>query len=123
MKDMNPINLLTLLNSYGDIIQLNQKLDTKTIIEELEKLEWEQGPNGKKGINLTGPEKGLGLDDKNKHDKDQPLNENLLKCPSLYDFFKQWSNLARCRAVKLESGSFFTMHLSLIHISEPTRQP
>ena len=30
--------------------------------------------------NLTGPEKGLGLEDKNKHDKDQPVNENLLKC-------------------------------------------
>jgi len=110
MKDTNPINLLTLLNSYGDVIELSQKLDSNEVISELEKLDWEQGPNGKQGINLTGPEKGLGLDDKNKHDADQPVNENLLKCPSLYSFFKQWSNLARCRAVKLEAGSFFTMH-------------
>ncbi len=110
MKDTNPINLLTLLNSYGDIIELNQTLDSEQVIKELEQLEWEQGPNGKQGINLTGPEKGLGLDDKNKHEKDQPVNENLLKCTALYDFFTQWSDLARCRAVKLEAGSFFTMH-------------
>ena len=110
MNDINPINLLTLLNSYGDVVELNQKLDSDQVIKELEQLEWEKGPNGKQGINLTGPEKGLGLEDKNKHDKDQPVNENLLKCPSLYSFFKQWSNLARCRAVKLEAGSFFTMH-------------
>ena len=110
MTDTNPINLLTLLNSYGDIIELDQKLDTEKVIQELEQLEWEQGPNGKEGINLTGPEKGLGLKDKNKHEEDQPVNNNLLKCESLYDFFKQWSNLARCRAVKLQAGSFFTMH-------------
>ena len=110
MNDINPINLLTLLNSYGDVVELNQKLDSDQVIKELEQLEWEKGPNGKQGINLTGPEKGLGLEDKNKHDKDQPVNENLLKCPALYDFFKQWSDLARCRAVKLEAGSFFTMH-------------
>ena len=87
MKDTNPINLLTLLNSYGDVIELSQKLDSNEVISELEKLDWEQGPNGKQGINLTGPEKGIGLDDKNKHDADQPVNENLLKCPSLYSFF------------------------------------
>ena len=110
MTDTNPINLLTLLNSYGDIIELDQKLDTEKVIKDLEQLEWEQGPNGKEGINLTGPEKGLGLKDKNKHEEDQPVNNNLLKCESLYDFFKPWSSLARCRAVKLQAGSFFTMH-------------
>ena len=110
MNDINPINLLTLLNSYGDIVELNQKLDSDQVIKELERLEWEKGPNGKQGINLTGPEKGLGLEDKNKHEQDQPVNENLLKCIALYDFFTQWSDLARCRAVKLEAGSFFTMH-------------
>ena len=78
MNDINPINLLTLLNSYGDVVELNQKLDSDQVIKELEQLEWEKGPNGKQGINLTGPEKGLGLEDKNKHDKDQPVNENLL---------------------------------------------
>ena len=49
MKDTNPINLLTLLNSYGDIIELNQTLDSEQVIKELEQLEWEQGPNGKQG--------------------------------------------------------------------------
>ena len=59
MKDTNPINLLTLLNSYGDVIELSQKLDSNEVISELEKLDWEQGPNGKQGINLTGPESTL----------------------------------------------------------------
>ena len=48
MNDINPINLLTLLNSYGDIVELNQKLDSDQVIKELERLEWEKGPNGNK---------------------------------------------------------------------------
>ena len=100
--------ILTLLSSYGDIVELDWEFDTETIIKQLSELDnWEQGPNGKKGINLTGPVSGLGLNDKNKHSEDQEANENLLKCEDLHNFFKKWQNLARCRAVHM---------LSLIHI-------
>ena len=46
--------ILTLLSSYGDIVELDWEFDTETIIKQLSELDnWEQGPNGKKGINLT----------------------------------------------------------------------
>ncbi len=103
--------ILTLLSSYGDIVELDWEFDTETIIKQLSELDnWEQGPNGKKGINLTGPVSGLGLNDKNKHSEDQEANENLLKCEDLHNFFKKWQNLARCRAVHMNAGSFFRLH-------------
>jgi|TARA_B100000073_G_scaffold344498_1_gene351434 hypothetical protein len=99
------------LSSYGDIVELDWEFDTETIIKQLSELDnWEQGPNGKKGINLTGPVSGLGLNDKNKHSEDQEANENLLKCEDLHNFFKKWQNLARCRAVHMNAGSFFRLH-------------
>ena len=60
MNDINPINLLTLLNSYGDVVELNQKLDSDQVIKELEQLEWEKGPNGKQGTHQQ-VRKGLDL--------------------------------------------------------------
>ena len=59
---MKDINLLPLLNSYGDIFELDYKFDSEEAINELKKLEWEQGPNGKRGVNLTGPIGDLTLD-------------------------------------------------------------
>jgi len=46
--------ILTLLSSYGDIVELDWEFDTETIIKQLSELDnWEQGPNGKKGINWS----------------------------------------------------------------------
>lgn len=104
------IKLLTLMNSFGDIIELDWEFDSDTIIEELKQGEWEEGTNGKRGMNLTGPVNGIGLTDKNRHAAGQEFNDNLNKSPSLLEFFKKWDNVSRCRAAHMEAGSFFKMH-------------
>ena len=104
------IKLLTLLNSYGDVVELDYQFDSYNAIWQLQQGTWEEGTNGKRGMNLTGPVTGLGLDAKDKHDEDQPYNENLEKCATLLPFFDEWEKLARCRAVELQAGSFFKMH-------------
>ena len=68
--------ILTLLNSYGDIVELDWEFDADAIISQLTKLDtWIQAPNGKMGVNLTGPIEDLGLDSKDKH---QERNESWL---------------------------------------------
>lgn len=104
------IQLLTLLNSYGDIIELDYEFDADQVISELNQLDYISAPNGKSGLNLTGPVDDLGLDAKDKHADNQSYNDNLLACPSLVSFFDLWENLARCRVVKMSSGSFFKLH-------------
>lgn len=104
------IQLLTLLNSYGDVIELDWEFDANSIISDLKNLEWEQGPNGKSGLNLTGPPSGLDLEHEKKHDAYQVPNQNLNSCTGLVPFFSKWEKLARCRAVELQAGSFFGMH-------------
>jgi hypothetical protein len=104
------IQLLTLLNSYGDVVELDWQFDADNIISDLKKLEWENGPNGKSGLNLTGPAQGLDLEHQKKHDAFQIPNDNLKSCTGLEPFFSKWEKLARCRAVELHAGSFFGMH-------------
>lgn len=103
------MNLLSILNSYGDIVELDYKFSKKTI-DELEKLIWMIATHGKRAINLTGPEMDLGLESKDKHDENQQYNSNLKQCPSIIEFFDKWENLARCRAVLMNKGSFFKLH-------------
>ena len=102
--------LMTLLNSFGDIVELDFDIDADAVIEELKQLEFMEGTNFKRGLNLTGPMDDLGLHAKDKHNADQEYNDNLLNCPSLIDFFNCWDTLARCRAVEMNAGSFFKMH-------------
>ena len=109
MNDIE-IKLLTLLNSYGDVVELDYHFDSHNAIWQLQQGTWEEGTNGKRGMNLTGPVTGLGLDAKDKHDADQPYNENLLKCATLLPFFDKFEKLARCRAAHMDAGSFFKMH-------------
>lgn len=104
------IRLLTLLNSYGDIIELDYKFDPESCIRDLCKLDWIPSTNNKSAINLTGPLDDLGLEAKDKHDADQQYNDNLHACPGIKHFFDKWEKLARCRAAKLDAGSFFKMH-------------
>jgi len=104
------IKLLTLLNSYGDVIELDYKFDSHNAIWQLKQGTWEKGTNGKRGMNLTGPVTGLGLDAKDKHDADQQYNENLTKCDTLLPFFDKFEKLARCRAAHMDAGSYFKMH-------------
>tara|TARA_B100001057_G_C22787212_1_gene926085 strand:- start:184 stop:771 length:588 start_codon:yes stop_codon:yes gene_type:complete len=103
--------ILTLLNSYGDIVELDWEFDADAIISQLTKLDtWIQGPNGKMGVNFTGPIEDLGLDSKDKHQEGQMFNDNIKKCPNLLEFFSIWENLARCRAAHMNAGSFFRLH-------------
>jgi hypothetical protein len=118
---MSDINLLPLLNSYGDIFELDYKFDSEKVINELEQLEWEAGPNGKFGLNLTGPLGDLSLDSKDKHNENQGYNQNLGQCPSLMEFFVEWENLARCRAAKMSAGSFFSMHRDAFRMNPQIR--
>ena len=98
--------LLTILNSYGDIVELDWKFDSNTIIQELKSVDnWIDGSNHKKGLPLTGSSEQLNLTSKD--DKEGEINDNLKKCPSLLNFFGQWNSLAKCHAVNM---------LSLIHI-------
>ena len=106
------IQLLTLLNSYGDIIELDWEFDANGIISDLKNLKWEQGPNGKSGLNLTGPPSGLDLEHEKKHDAYQVPNQNLNSCTGLVPFFSKWEKLARCRAVELLRSSITQMAAS-----------
>lgn len=109
---MEVLNLHSILSSYGDIVKLNFKFDNSAL-EDLKKIkEWISGPNNKVGINLTGPIEDLGLDSPAdiKHARNQQYNENIKSCPSIKEFFDLWEDLARCRAVNMNKGSFFRLH-------------
>ena len=57
--------LLTILNSYGDIVELDWKFDSDTIIQELKSVDnWIDGSNHKKGLPLTGSPEQLDLTSK-----------------------------------------------------------
>ena len=53
MNDIE-IKLLTLLNSYGDIIELDWKFDCDSVINEVKECSWMEGTHGKRAIKLTG---------------------------------------------------------------------
>ena len=98
---------LTILNSYGDVVELDYQFDVPSIIDELKSVDkWMDGSNSKKGLTLTGNIDDLELTTRN----DCNINSNLEKCPSLIDFFKLWNSLAKCHAVNMNSGSFFRLH-------------
>ena len=106
---MEAMSLHSILSSYGDIIKLDYKFKQQTIDELKSVSNWLPGPNNKTAINLTGPIEDLGLDapPEIKHARNQPYNANLEMCPSIKLFFDKWTELARCRAVTMQKGSFF----------------
>ena len=72
MKD----TYLTILNSYGDIVELDYQFDVPSIIDELKSIDkWIDGANNKKGLTLTGNEDDLELTKRN----DCNINDNLKK--------------------------------------------
>ena len=100
---------LTILNSYGDIVELDYQFDVQSIIEELKSNDnWIDGSNNKKGLTLTGSVNDLELT--RETGNDSSINDNLKKCPSLIEFFKLWNSLAKCHAVNMNGGSFFRLH-------------
>lgn len=111
MKDIE-IQLLTLLNSYGDVIELDWEFDADKVIEQLSALPYQESTGNKAGVNLThsGDQDNLSLRDGNKHDADQQYTDYLTQCTELVPFFDKWEKLARCRAVRLQEGSFFRLH-------------
>ena len=65
---------LTILNSYGDIVELDYQFDVSSIIDELKSVDkWIDGSNNKKGLTLTGSVDDLELAKRN----DCSINENL----------------------------------------------
>lgn len=106
------IKLLTLLNSYGDVIELDWEFDVPQILDQLQALDsnFITGPNGKHALNLTGDTKSIGVDSKDKHNADQEYTEHLHAIPQLRDFFDCWEKLARCRCIKIDAGGFFSLH-------------
>lgn len=120
---MEVMSLHSILCSYGDVVKLNYKFDSKTI-EELKSIsEWIPGPNNKTAINLTGPIEDLGLNSppEIKHARNQPYNSNLDRCPSIKSFFDKWKELARCRAVCMNKGSFFRLHRDAYRLNDQFR--
>jgi len=56
-----------------------------------------------------------------KHQRNQPYNENLLKCPTIETFFNKWTELARCRAATMDKGSFFRLHRDAFRLNDQFR--
>ena len=109
---MNDIqaNLLTLLNSYGDIVELDWDFDVDNIIKQLSSNNnWITAPSisAPQGLSLTGSNN---LDLRTKDSKEGEYNDNLKSCPSLIEFFDKWNSLAKCHAVKMDAGNFFRLH-------------
>ena len=104
------IKLLTLLNSFGDIIELDYQFTVPSVIKDLQRGTWQEGTNGKQGMNLTGPIDDLGFTGNDKHNNDQEYNQNLLNCQELTEFFDRWDSIRRCRAALMNAGSYFRMH-------------
>ena len=109
---MNDIqaNLLTLLNSYGDIVELDWDFDVDNIIKQLSSNDnWITAPSvsAPQGLSLTGSNN---LDLRTKDSKEGEYNDNLKSCPSLIEFFDKWNSLAKCHAVKMDAGNFFRLH-------------
>lgn len=111
-RRMEKINLHNIVMAYGDVVELDYKFPESAVTELSQLTDWSIQEGGKYGINLTGPTGDIGLlDDKEvKHQKDQEYNENLLQCPSLIPFFDKFTELTRCRAVKMSTGTFFKPH-------------
>ena len=102
--------LLTILNSYGDIVELDWDFDVDSIIKQLSSNKnWVTAPSvsAPQGLPLTGSNN---LDLRTKDSKEGEYNDNLKSCPSLLKFFDNWSSLAKCHAVKMNSGNFFRLH-------------
>tara|TARA_B100000085_G_C18456805_1_gene477222 strand:- start:107 stop:691 length:585 start_codon:yes stop_codon:yes gene_type:complete len=120
---MDVMSLHSILCSYGDVVELDYKFSEKTITELKQIKDWLPGPNRKTAINLTGPIEDLGLDTpaEIKHQRNQPYNDNLLKCPSIIEFFDKWSELARCRAATMDKGSFFRLHRDAFRLNDQFR--
>jgi len=113
----------SILSSYGDIVELDYQFGQDTIDELKNIKDWIAAPNGKTGINLTGPIDDLGLnsDPKLKHAENQEYNDNLYACPSIKKFFDKWKNLARCRAVTMNRGSYFALHRDAFRMNNQFR--
>ena len=119
---MPVMSLLSVLNAYGDIVELDYVFDEKSI-DELKQLEYIDAPNGKRACNLTGPMDDIGLTSppEVKHARGQEYNDNLLKCPSILDFFDKWTELARCRVAIMDAGSYFRPHRDAYRMNEQFR--
>jgi hypothetical protein len=118
-------SLHSILSSYGDIIELDYKFNEDTISELKNITQWIPTHGNKEAINLNGPIDDLELsydrDSTKTHSFGQLRNENLHNCPTLVDFFNKFDSLARCRAVKLNSGSFFRPHRDAWRFNEQFR--
>lgn len=120
---MEVMSLHSILCSYGDIVKLNYKFSDLAIQELKQIKNWIKAPNNKLAINLTGPIEDLELDSSHsiKHSRNQPYNQNLESCPSIKEFFNFWEDLARCRAVNMNKGSYFKLHRDAYRLNDQFR--
>lgn len=115
--------LHSILNSYGDIVELDYRFSNDALFQVQKLQNWIDGANGKQGLNLTGPLDDLRLDAPKdlKHLTQQSSNVNLDTCPELKVFFDLWTDLSICRAVRMNTGSFFRLHRDAYKISDQFR--
>lgn len=120
---MEIMSLHSILSSYGDIVELDYKFSNESINELKNIQTWLPATNNKHAINLTGPTDNLDLVSLHsvKHARNQPYNSNLKDCPTLELFFNKWTDLARCRAVKMNTGSFFKLHRDAYRLNDQFR--
>jgi hypothetical protein len=121
---MIPQSLHSILSAYGDIIELDYQFDDSAIID-LNNLSssWIDTHGNKEALNLTGTMDDLQIGTKTpeKHEFNQDYNRNLRQCPSIMTFFDKFHSLSRCRAVRLNSGSFFRPHRDAWRMNEQFR--
>lgn len=115
------ITLHSILSSFGDVVELDYKFDERAI-EELRNLDtWIPTINNKEGVTFNGAIDSLGEKNKNKHDKNQEFNNNMAACPLIKEFFDKFDSLAKCRAFKLNKGSYFAPHRDAWRYNEQFR--
>lgn len=115
---INTQNLHSILSSYGDQVELDYKFDPEETILELYNLDWQEVINNKSAINFNGSIDNLMAD---KHAHNQEWNSNLDACPSIKKFFDKFDSLAKCRAFKLDKGSYFAPHRDAWRYNEQFR--
>lgn len=119
---MEVMSMHSILCSYGDVFELDYQFDTDATIKELKNLTtWISGTNFKSAVNFNGPLDDIGLDSPDKHLRNQPYNDNIFACPNVMKFFDKWTELARCRAVHLNAGSFFKPHRDAFKLNDQFR--
>ena len=99
------IKLLTLLNSYGDVIELDWEFDVPQILDQLQTLDSEFiiGPNGKHALNLLVIQRVLELIVRINIMQTQRVHRTFT-CNTTIKRFDCWEKLALAVRIKIDAG-------------------